>query len=496
MYGKRVFLITFRYLVAERHFDQIDVFEQQPSFGGAWLYSEPSSSEEVQSPQTDPKQPLDKLIRDPNAKDNEAPLFLTPMYDRLETNIGKPLMAFSDKEFPADLPLFPHRSKVVDYIEDYAQDIKDLVQFKTQVTGIRLETQGLQDSWAATVKDLCTGKETNKQYDAIAVCSGHYDVPNIPDIKGMREWSKAYPKTISHAKLFRRPEQFVGKKLIVVGNAASGIDVATQCSYFCKPPLIISARSEALFKFPDDVVHKESPEIAEFMSPTKRNRAVRFVDGTVEEDVDAVIFCTGYFFTYPFIPLIQDQLIEDGFRVKRTYKHMFWIDHPSMVFLGLAMRVLPMPLGEAQAAVMARIWSGRLHLPSAQAMLKWEQSRIAERGDGKGFHTMKSLEDLDYHDELYDWAASATDLIAKGPQTRHIVMSNGTNGKPSNPGKLPRRWTAEGRYYRREMANMRKAYAMLGEKRFDVHTAKQLGFDFEEEKRRQEAEQASLAHPQ
>jgi len=58
---------------------------------------------------------------------------------------------------------------------------------------------------------LTSGAQETHEYDAIAVASGHYTVPFIPDIPGISEWNKAYPGRISHSKFFRRPEEYKGQ---------------------------------------------------------------------------------------------------------------------------------------------------------------------------------------------------------------------------------------------------------------------------------------------
>lgn len=72
-----------KYLIAQQAFDSIVVFEQNPEVGGVWYYSrEPTSSQHV--PQVSPFCPPDAPVKGP---DSEAPVFASPMYDLLNTNI-------------------------------------------------------------------------------------------------------------------------------------------------------------------------------------------------------------------------------------------------------------------------------------------------------------------------------------------------------------------------------------------------------------------------
>ncbi len=130
------------------------------------------------------------------------------MYDRLETNIPHFLMQYSDKPFPPNTQLFPKHETVTQYLEEYADDLRHLIHFQTQVLDVRLESPEDQGSWLVTSQDLGSGRVTNVRYDAVVVASGHYNVPYVPDIKGIAAWNKQYPGVMSHSKFYRKPEQF------------------------------------------------------------------------------------------------------------------------------------------------------------------------------------------------------------------------------------------------------------------------------------------------
>lgn len=72
-----------KYLVAQQAFDSVVVFEQNPEVGGVWYYSrEPTPSQHV--PQVSPFCPPDAPVKRP---DTDAPVFASPMYELLNTNI-------------------------------------------------------------------------------------------------------------------------------------------------------------------------------------------------------------------------------------------------------------------------------------------------------------------------------------------------------------------------------------------------------------------------
>lgn len=378
------------------------------------------------------------------------------MYDRLESNIPHFLMKHTDDATLENQPLFAGRKSVLQYLNGYASDVRHLIKFRTQVYDVRREEANGRDQWLVCVKDLTSDRVTEKLYDAVVVASGHHYVPMVPDITGIQTWNETYPDTITHSKYYRTPDSFRNKKVVVVGNSASGVDIATQISTVSKHPLLNSKRSDAPEFQRTASWKKEMPEIAEFLLPSDAPRGVRFADGQVEENVDAVVFCTGYYYSFPFLSSLRPSLVVSGERVERTYNHVFYTDHPSMAFVGLPYKIIPFPTCEGQAAVVARIWSGRLQLPSKSDMKAWETRRIADKGPGKKFHELGNLEDLRYHIEMVDWALQA---------------------KPIDQESVPPKWSKEDEVARKKIPAMKKAYADKGEARYRVRTLADLGFE-------------------
>ena len=379
-------------------------------------------------------------------------------------------MRFSDKAFPSDAQALPKHSTVKKYLDEYGEDVKDLIQFETQVNDLRSNPSGVS-GWTLTTENLRTGANRTDSYDAVVVASGHYDVVYLPDILGIQEWNKAYPGIISHSKLFDSPSAFHGKKVVVVGSSASAIDIGAQISEVSKGNLLFSQRTESFLQPAPSDDKTYLPEIVKFLSPANHDRAIRFADGRIEDEIDAIVFCTGYFYSFPFLSSLDPPVITDGRRAINTYQHLFYIYNPTLVFPVLTQRIIPFPFAESQAAVFARVWSGRLTVPSQAEMKAWEDALVAERGDGKFFHFLPYPQDADNINLLYDWAA--------GAETRPGLANNGN-------GKLPLRWGEKERWLRSHFPDIRKAFVSKGEARSRFRSVAELGFDFEAWKREQE----------
>lgn len=378
-------------------------------------------------------------------------------------------MRYSDKPFPSEAQLFPKHHTVKEYLEDYARDVKSLIYFETQVSDVRLK-QSEGAIWELETTDLQTGRSSIRTYDAVVVASGHFTVPHIPDIAGIEVWNRSNPEAISHSKFYDSPEAFRGKKVIVVGNSASGLDIGAQINEVSKGKVIVSQRSESYLaaSAPSDKII--CPEISEFLSPAQHDRAIRFANGHVEEQVDAVVFCTGYLYSYPFLESLNPPVVTHGWRTMNVYQQLFYIEQPTLVFPVLLQRVIPFPMAENQAAVFARVWSGRLKLPSKADMQASEDVEVANKGDGKAFHILSFPLDADHLNFLYDWTASAEP---------RIELANG--GK----GKLGTYWGERERWMRAHFPDIRRAFVQQGDKRGSIKTLAELGFNFEECKQQQ-----------
>jgi cation diffusion facilitator CzcD-associated flavoprotein CzcO len=453
-----------RYLLAEKAFEYIDIWEQRDNVGGIWNLSPPTKSKHIPIPQVNPR-----YGQQQDANEVEESLeFESPLYDYLETNIPKGLMAFSEHRFLADDPLFPPHARVLQYLEDYAADVRALIHLRHQVRDLRLDetsTSG-EDVWRMEIEDLNTGQVSIHIYSHVVVANGHFVVPSVPRINGLEEWSKAYPGAVVHSKAYRKPEDYKDQKVLVIGNSASGLDIAHQVSQQAQKPVIISSRSASTFaRGPLSPSTKGVGQCAEFLPPSAHNRGVRFEDGTIEENIDHVLFCTGYFYSVPFMKDFQPALITDGLRTQDVYRDLFHIHHPSLVLPVINQRVIPFPLAENQAAVVARVWSGRLRLPKKQEMRQWEADQIARHGNGKYFHLKPFPEDCEQINSLYQWAKEAAPVSG---------LANDGHGKLGSA--YDRRMT----WLRSQFPAIKGAYVAKGENRQAVKTIEELGFDFDE----------------
>ena len=61
-------------------------------------------------------------------------------------------------------------------------------------------------------------------FDNVVVASGHFDVPFVPEISGLQQFSELDDTLVIHSKQFRSRDDFKDKQVVVVGASVSAMD--------------------------------------------------------------------------------------------------------------------------------------------------------------------------------------------------------------------------------------------------------------------------------
>ena len=186
----------------------------------------------------------------------------------------------------------------------------------------------------------------------------HFSKPYLPEIPGLNK----FPGEVTHSHTFRRNNQFVGKRVLIVGTMPSGCDTLIQVSPVASSICLVYHNSPVQFKLPPNA--EQQPQIVGIDT----DGTVHFENGE-SRVVDEIILCTGYQYNYPFLSSDSGIEVEAGKCVKHLYKHMFNIEHPSMVFVGLNYPVCPFAFFDVQARFILSVLTGQTQLPSQEDMI-------------------------------------------------------------------------------------------------------------------------------
>ncbi|KAL7917651.1 hypothetical protein ACQKWADRAFT_306262 [Trichoderma austrokoningii] len=434
--------ITAAALKAEEVFDVIRVFERRESAGGTWIYDAAVQPSLLGRPGATPSE-LDPPLEIPKSLPAVLPpnkqerFSQTPIYDVLTTNVPEIAMSFSDCRFPYG-PFAPHHIPR-QYIENYfaLHKTDSFLELNTTVEDVsRAEDASNTGSnrWKLTLRKYDVLQDADvwweETFDAVILANGHYSVPTIPNVKGLNEYIEKFPGRVVHSKTYRSAKSYKSQRVLVIGNSASGTDVSRELVSTAQLPIYQSRRSKAWWEGDSPSKGIEwKPVVSEYL-PSGR---ILFEDGTYLDDIDTVIYCTGYKPSYPFWnakkngqPLWDDK---KGKLVK-SYWHTFFQDFPNLGIVGLP-RVLTFRSFEYQAIALARLFANRnpVPLPPLVEQQAWEDEREKERlQDHRKFHDInwESGETHEWLQGFLKWSGLAT-LTGQGrtppPLTKEMVWA-------------------------------------------------------------------------
>jgi hypothetical protein len=230
----------------------------------------------------------------------------------------------------------------------------------------------------------------------------------VPAVKGLEAYIKAFPGRVVHSKSYRSAEHYHNKRVLVIGNSASGHDVTAGIVKTGQLPVYQSRRTPSHWDTEPPAGIEWKPIISEFLPKTGE---IVFDDGSILRDIDQVIYCTGYKVSFPFWNAeANGGPIYDYKRdfVVGNYLHVFLTDYPTIGIIGIP-RTLTFRSFNYQAIALARVLSGRnaRALPSADEQRRWLTRRLElVARQRRKFHDVPwdEGESLDYFRELYDLA--------------------------------------------------------------------------------------------
>ncbi|XP_039412140.1 flavin-containing monooxygenase 5-like isoform X1 [Corvus cornix cornix] len=383
------------------------------------------------------------------------------IYRSVIINASKEMMCFSDFPIPEDFPNYMHNSKIMEYFRMYAQhfDLLRHIRFRTSVCRVSKRPDfASSGQWEVVTES--EGKQEAAVFDAVLVCSGHHTDAHLPlsSFPGLEKFEGWY----LHSRDYKSPQPFWGKQVVVVGIGNSGIDIAVELSHTAKQVFLSTKRGSWVLHrvaesgYPSDFSYMSRftqllqyllpPNVINFfverklnarfdhtlygLKPKHRvfdqhptvnddlpNRIISgrvrvkpniqeftetsaiFEDGT-REDVDAVVFATGYSFSFPFL---------EGFKVVENqiplYKFVFPpdLEKPTLAFIGFIQPLgAIMPISELQCRWATRVFKGLQGLPPLADMLAeitQTKERMAQRYVKSQRHTIQ-VDYIPYMDEL------------------------------------------------------------------------------------------------
>ncbi|XP_043733999.1 flavin-containing monooxygenase 5-like isoform X1 [Cervus elaphus] len=397
------------------------------------------------------------------------------IYKSVIINASKEMMCFSDYPVPDHYPNFMHNSQVLEYFRMYAKefDLLKYIQFKTTVCSVKKQPDfPTSGQWEVVTES--EGKKETHVFDAVMVCTGHHTYAHLPleSFPGIEKFKGQY----FHSRDYKDPESFTGKRVIVIGIGNSGGDLAVEISHRAKQVFLSTRRGAWIlnrvgdYGYPFDTVFSSRFNLLlkKIVGESAANRylekkinqrfnhemfglkpkhrvfsqhptvnddlpnriisgfvkvktnvkeftetAAIFEDGSREDDIDAVIFATGYSFAFPFL--------EDSVKVVKNkvslYKKVFPpdLEKPTLAIIGLIQPLgAIMPISELQGRWATQVFKGLKTLPPKGEMMT-EIAKVQEAMAKQFVESQRHTIQGDYistMDELADLVGVKPNLLS------------------------------------------------------------------------------------
>ncbi|MBO9400714.1 NAD(P)-binding domain-containing protein [Shimia sp. R9_3] len=272
------------------------------------------------------------------------------MYESAHLVSSKTMTEFADFPMDAEVAEYPSHREMARYFRDFAEhfDLRPHFRFGAEVTELAPEGDN-GAGWRVIWRQ--GGQTHSAVYAGVLIANGTLSTPNMPKLPGQ------FDGELLHAAAYRHPEQFAGKRVLVVGAGNSGCDIAVDAVHhaqscdlsmrrgyyfvpkyvFGKPadtmggavklPMWLKRRVDGLilkwfvgnpqkygFPKPDYKLYESHPVVNSLVlyhaghgDLTIRadiadisGKTVTFTDGA-QADYDMILAATGYKLDYPFI---------------------------------------------------------------------------------------------------------------------------------------------------------------------------------------------------
>ncbi len=355
------------------------------------------------------------------------------VYDTTHTISSKPFTQYPDFPMPDDFPPYPHHTQILAYLRRYCEHfgLSEYIRFRTEVVACEPADGG---GWHLTIRDRDEDTTRTELFRAVIVANGHNWSPKIPDVPGSLDGE------VIHSADYRDASIFEGKRVLIVGAGNTGCDLvveaarhadaafhSTRRGYWYAPKFVLGKPGDQIYdlllslRLPAPIVQTcletavrltvGHPTKAGLPEPDHRflethpvtndlliyyashgriqpccniarfdGDRVVFDDGSSQE-VDLVVFCTGYLIDIPFLD-------ERYFRIRQarpeTYLNVFSPHSDDLFFIGF---IQPdsgqFKLVHWQSVAAARYLRAQLTAPArADTFRRRIQDEVGRRADG------------------------------------------------------------------------------------------------------------------
>ncbi|KAJ4477489.1 hypothetical protein J3R30DRAFT_3657868 [Lentinula aciculospora] len=436
-------LVTLRNLIERGSFDTVELVERRDDVGGVWYLDEHGAH--VAS---------------------KKPRWPSPAYPGLIGNVLPEFLSFSGAPFPEPPTTpqqpFPTLKETYDYLRQFADRYSEQGNIRLNTEVVRVEELQDRKGWRVVTRDWSTDSESkisSDVWDGVVVCTGWYNDPLWPETEGIdlvREKGLAV-----HAKWYRGPQNYAGKRALVIGNGNSSNDIASHLAPLAQSPVYRSIRRPALRHFvslPDSRIQDVVP-VKRFSLQSDNKVTAELQDGTTIEDIDVVFIGSGYLpnpsFLYvrspespsgslsPLMSQISAQAPQSR-RIPSLHRHILYAYNPSLAFIGSVMCFTPFTIADVSSMWLTLAWADEVAYPStSEERLQFEKDRIEDVERRRGIEAQETGREAS---SLFTYSALGTSEEDYAAALKREIVAARTELKNVLP-----EWNDERRTWRQSM---------------------------------------------
>jgi hypothetical protein len=149
------------------------------------------------------------------------------IYESAHLISSKTMTEFADYPMKDTVAEYPSHREMAQYFRDFAEhfDLRRHYQFNLEVLEVT-PLGGTGDGWRVVTRQ--NGETNEAIYAGVLIANGTLNDPNMPQFPGHFEGE------LIHASQYRNPEQFAGKRVLIVGAGNSGCDIAVDAVHHGK----------------------------------------------------------------------------------------------------------------------------------------------------------------------------------------------------------------------------------------------------------------------
>lgn len=397
------------------------------------------------------------------------------------TNLTRNLSCYSDFPVPDEFPLYFSADTFCKYLELYADNfgLRKYIKLGCNVVNLAPASKELCPGWRVTYRDAGKEELEQEEFDFVVLASGFYRKPYVPAI--IEEKLASFKGRVIHSIDYTGWKEFENETVVVCGLGNTGGDVASEISDHGKQVYISTSHGALILNrilnggviptelsrvrfsqyLPALLKKKLSSYVATKMSNAIYNQeklclsspktasvimndeicirvasgkikvkpsieksdgnTIYFSNGTVAENVDTVVLCTGYQRHFPYFEAGIIPLEHNGKHIP-LYKNIFTTKfRESLAFVGMCSVFGSTTLtSEMQARYAAEVFKKNISLPSSEKM---EGSILAAKS-ALHYALGNDLKEYNFHSNPWTYYDSLATEVGCRPSMLWVMLTD------------------------------------------------------------------------